>query len=1218
MALPGAVNDDELEEVHTSTVGGSTIEQKHTDGQKKSRCPVYTARVWEPCASQSWRETHRFHEALEVDLAEESASIKDGGSKDSPHSLATCVGKVHLPTTSLRALLMLQESLAKPSSVLLDLGEGMMTLQELFSKMLASLEEAACGNSLQEAELMLNDHPYMKQESSEDGYKIEGETAEIFLCPCNSLDASQKPILVLARLRRTAMTTVKHELRFVIIVLCSKASAMEPSLGQELSRAVATTFMNEEFVVQAREVTKDSPELVIKALEQYLATLTIVPTVHMADGSRVKSLLSDSLVTGMQKRISEEWGENNPAPVPVAPIEVAAPESQVPAFQIPSQKNTQYFVETNKFSGMGTGWRVERRLRQGLELDVASGEERPHLPRVSANGLQQVRKLLNHNSVLLDVLAGTSSAAVKAVVSQLSRCGLPAAAAQEVSQALQERADQAEKNQTPKSGAVTPMADDIKPADLVKPSREDETCLVLTVLGANLPAESNITAALLRLKTPLKESFSSSKAPVRFLAVLVAPKVQADRVASVGESLAALAVDEDLMLNLSDARDVVSFVNAIDSRLNDLVLLPHAHLHHYAKHHKSHSKKSLSSTSEQRAPKSPKHSDPVPPDEGGPIEAMKPKKKGKNKNGIVLGTDLGFEHMQAGGPGDKADIPPWKRRMHHFVMVAQKYALPLVLGVVIALIWKNTDSDSYEKVTHEAFHPDLIVYRHPVGLHFLVNDIFMCFFFGLAIKEVTEALLPGGSLNPLKRAANPLMATLGGVLGPVAVYIIMVFVLDAAGGFDGAMCVGKAAKAAGGDAHRRLAAASASSSAPHVHCKLSDFTNGWGVPTATDISLAWMFALVIFGCGHPAINFLLLLAIADDALGMMIIAVAYPDPVHPVEPVWLLLVVAGALVAFLLRMVNCQFWSAYVWLAGPISWHGLILAGVHPALTLTVIVPFMPGGHHNHKLHDKPHKDPEMGGTRDDMVHRMWSRITAYKEAPLHVFEEHTKLLVDFGMFFFGLCNAGVKLGALGGVTIAVVVALVIGKTIGIASFALIAECMGFDLPVGLTKVDLFSLSALGGVGLTVALFVSNEAFQDPDLRGQSKMGALFSTGGALLAYIIKVVGDKIWPPGEAEDDAISNLGSEGDEKDVEATDEDYEDEADDWLDELAVDDLMTVLWTQRRFARRGLHVPIGQVARSVSKGSARPPSSQSARPALPSKENMKLQDLPTEVKDVT
>jgi len=121
--------------------------------------------------------------------------------------------------------------------------------------------------------------------------------------------------------------------------------------------------------------------------------------------------------------------------------------------------------------------------------------------------------------------------------------------------------------------------------------------------------------------------------------------------------------------------------------------------------------------------------------------------------------------------------------------------------------------------------------------------------------------------------------------------------------------------------------------------------NGWGVPTATDISLAWMFALLIFGAGHPAINFLLLLAIADDALGMAIIAAFYGNPEKPVEPVWLLLVLVAMAVAFLLRCLKVQYWSLYVMLSGPISWLGLILAHVHPALALVFVVPFMPAMH---------------------------------------------------------------------------------------------------------------------------------------------------------------------------------------------------------------------------------------------------------------------------------
>lgn len=58
-------------------------------------------------------------------------------------------------------------------------------------------------------------------------------------------------------------------------------------------------------------------------------------------------------------------------------------------------------------------------------------------------------------------------------------------------------------------------------------------------------------------------------------------------------------------------------------------------------------------------------------------------------------------------------------------------------------------------------------------------------------------------------------------------------------------------------------------------------TNGWGIPTATDIALAWLVARIVFGASHPAVNFLLLLAVADDAIGLGIIAIFYPDLSFP-------------------------------------------------------------------------------------------------------------------------------------------------------------------------------------------------------------------------------------------------------------------------------------------------------------------------------------------------
>ncbi|MFT7621466.1 MAG: NhaA family Na+:H+ antiporter, partial [Myxococcota bacterium] len=128
---------------------------------------------------------------------------------------------------------------------------------------------------------------------------------------------------------------------------------------------------------------------------------------------------------------------------------------------------------------------------------------------------------------------------------------------------------------------------------------------------------------------------------------------------------------------------------------------------------------------------------------------------------------------------------------------------------------------------------------------------------GVAAQEITESVLPGGDLNPPSKAINPLFATIGGVVGPVGVYLALTW------------------SAYGGTA------------------EYSAVANGWGIPTATDIALAWLVARIVFGGSHPAVNYLLLLAVADDAIGLGIIAVFYPDPAHPVQVQWLGLVAAG-------------------------------------------------------------------------------------------------------------------------------------------------------------------------------------------------------------------------------------------------------------------------------------------------------------------------------------
>ena len=77
----------------------------------------------------------------------------------------------------------------------------------------------------------------------------------------------------------------------------------------------------------------------------------------------------------------------------------------------------------------------------------------------------------------------------------------------------------------------------------------------------------------------------------------------------------------------------------------------------------------------------------------------------------------------------------------------------MMAGTTFALIWANLDHVSY----HDMVHGE---YEGHVSLHFLVTDVGMAFFFGIAAKEIREAMLPGGSLSSIRRAATPLVATL--------------------------------------------------------------------------------------------------------------------------------------------------------------------------------------------------------------------------------------------------------------------------------------------------------------------------------------------------------------------------------------------------------------------------------------------------------------------------
>jgi hypothetical protein len=212
------------------------------------------------------------------------------------------------------------------------------------------------------------------------------------------------------------------------------------------------------------------------------------------------------------------------------------------------------------------------------------------------------------------------------------------------------------------------------------------------------------------------------------------------------------------------------------------------------------------------------------------------------------------------------------------------------------------------------------------------------------------------------------------------------------------------------------------------------------------------------------------------------------------------------------------------------------------------------------------------------MLSNMMHFLQKQDNAPLHLFEHHLKLPVDIGMFFFGLANAGVKLGSVGSVTACVLASLIVGKTLGVAGFAIFAHCCGFGLPVGITMSDLFAMGALAGVGLTVALFVSNEAFSDPGLQGQAKMGALLSIGSAGFSWLISAIHSKFCTERVAMTSVTGKVIEDSDDEDFEEEDDD------DGFEDLVTHELIQRMWEFRRYKARGYEMSINDMAVSVAK----------------------------------
>ncbi|GAA4750913.1 Na+/H+ antiporter NhaA [Amnibacterium soli] len=367
----------------------------------------------------------------------------------------------------------------------------------------------------------------------------------------------------------------------------------------------------------------------------------------------------------------------------------------------------------------------------------------------------------------------------------------------------------------------------------------------------------------------------------------------------------------------------------------------------------------------------------------------------------------------------------------------------LLLGTVVALIWANSPwSEAYAGLRDTVVGPRALHLDLTLG-QWAADGLLAIFFFiaGLELKREFVA----GDLRDVRRAVVPVFAAIGGMALPAVLFTVVNLT-------------------SGGDALR-----------------------GWAVPTATDIAFA-VAVLAVIGSHLPTAlrTFLLTLAVVDDLLAITIIAVFYTSGLA-------LLPLAGALGVVAVFGVLVQRRIRSWWLLVPlavIAWALMHASGIHATVAGVLLGFTVP------VLRSRAAGGPEAGpGMAEHFEHR-WRPISA-----------------GFAVPVFAFFSAGVTVGGLSGlvtsledrVALGIVVALVVGKTLGIlGATALVSRFTRARLDESLSWWDVLGASLLGGIGFTVSLLIGELAFGAGSERDDHvKVGVLL---GSLTAAVLAAV----------------------------------------------------------------------------------------------------------------
>jgi Na+:H+ antiporter, NhaA family len=374
------------------------------------------------------------------------------------------------------------------------------------------------------------------------------------------------------------------------------------------------------------------------------------------------------------------------------------------------------------------------------------------------------------------------------------------------------------------------------------------------------------------------------------------------------------------------------------------------------------------------------------------------------------------------------------------------------------------------------------IYHLDMSIHHFVNDGLMTLFFLLVGLELKRELMVG-ELSSLKDAALPVIAAFGGVLIPALIY--------------------------------------------HFHNPSGDAAFGWGIPTATDIAFAvGILVLLSWRIPRNLIIFLAALAIADDLVAILIIAVFYSKTLNIISLIY-------ALFFFMTLVLFNRGGIRYNLPYGIIGfalWLALLKSGIHATLAGVILAFTIPA-----KPEIKPdqlyrrleeleftlyNKSEQLDSTYEPLSNQRMA-ITAHNleqtaqkcQSPQQRLEHVLTPIVTFVVIpLFALVNAGLSFSGirfedsvLHPVTIGVVLGLVLGKFLGISGASFLALRLGFArLPAGVNMLHICGVAWLGGIGFTMSIFISQLAFIGrPDFIENAKIGILL---GSFISAVIGTV----------------------------------------------------------------------------------------------------------------